>query len=83
MNQVVGLDVFGEFLPALESMLAGDHQLGIGQRNMRGSDLGVRSLVEAGMMALDTGEHLGITETAIPDEILGLLLVLFEVGTGG
>ena len=74
------LDVLGELRPALKAVLAGYYELCICEGEGRGPD-GVRRLVlESRMMARDAIERAGRGLGVSAEKILGLLLVLFEVG---
>jgi len=79
--QPEGRDAPDELPPIFETILAGDDELRIGEPKGREAYGLQRLLIEAGMMPRDAIERrrfgLGV------EKILGLFLVLFEVGLVG
>src|SRR4029077_5649651 len=76
-------DVLGEPRPAFEAVLAGYNKLGIGEVERRAADSARRLVVVSRMMAGDAMERAGRGVGVSVEKILGLLLVLFEVGLIG
>jgi hypothetical protein len=82
VEDIDGADVGCEFGPALEAVFAGEDELGVGEGDGGALDFGRGEFEEAGMIVGDAGEGGGRAEAVLVEEILGLLLVLFEVWAG-
>ena len=83
VDEIDGADVGGEFWPGFEAVFAGKDELGIGEDEAGDANIGLGEFLEAGMMVGDANEGCGRPKAVIVEKILGLLLVLFEVWTGG
>jgi hypothetical protein len=64
-------------------VLAGDDELGVGEREWGGSDFFEGEFVERGVVALDAVERVRLCYAVGSEEVFGLFFVLFEVGAGG
>ena len=71
------LEVGDELRPRREAGLAGDGELGVGERERSRGLAGVRS------HRADAGERGGIAVASRLDQILGELVLLFEIGGAG
>jgi len=77
------LDVLGKLRPAFETVLAGDDELRIGELKGRQADGVQRLAMEPRMMLSDAIERRRFGLGVRVEKILGLLLVLCEVGLTG
>lgn len=82
-DEVLGFEVGGEFGPALEAVVAGDDELGVGESEAGGTNFVEGKLVELRMDAPDVMNRIDLPSLMGVQEVFGLFSVLLKVGTGG